>query len=412
MGITGFYKWLRDEYNDCFLSDKNNKQIKYYDNVYIDINYLLHMSLYNSDTMDEVINKLQTIIYNICKKTNPLKSLNLSSDGVGPYAKLLLQRQRREKNIDDDLKNINYSSLHFTPQTIFMESLNDKLKLMIDTLKLMYNIKINCNFDGDGEAELKNKKFFLENKNKDDTHIFITSDADVVLIMSSVEYYDNIFIMTYGKTSDIISLKLLLNRHANKYNKSLTSNYDFCFLNMLLGNDYYPELKGVKINNLWDGYKKKFKKVGLINKDYIVNKKFLLDILDYCMIKSTKISLNRSTLNSFNQQIYDDYIDGLLWCFDMYKRGECVRNDYIFEHELKDGPSLFLFIIYIKNKQLILNKTQCKTIPKELCAVLLIPEKAKTIIDEKYHCYYNKYKTDKIQTSKDINKIINKLISI
>jgi 5'-3' exonuclease len=414
MGITGFYKWLKEDYKDCFLSHDKNKNIYIYDNVYIDLNYLLHMALYNTNNMDGVIDKLEIIIYNICKRTNPLKTLNLSSDGTSPYAKLLLQKDRRQQNISTDLN----TSLHFTPNTKFMNQLESRLSKMIETLKLMYNIQVKCNFDGDGEAELKNKKLFLSNKNLSDTHIFVTSDADVVLIMSSVTHYNNIFIMTYGKTSDILSLKLLLNSHCEKYGKSLTFNYDFCFLNMLLGNDYFPEVKGLNINNIWDGYKKKFKKVGLINKDCIINKKFLLDILDYCIIHSTKISLNRSTLNTFNKNIYDNYLDGLTWCFDMYNRGECVRNNYIFIlNDEKATISLFVLYIYLKSNlnDMKLNRKQCNAIPKILCSLLLIPEQVKELIDEEYHKYYKLLNVEKANQSKDIDKILekyNKLISI
>jgi hypothetical protein len=412
MGITGFYKWLREDYSNCFMSDPTVKNITYYDNVYIDLNYLLHMSLYNSDNMDTVIDKLESIIYNICKRTNPIKTLNLSSDGTSPYAKLLLQKQRRQQNITDDLKNITHTSLHFTPNTEFMNNLENKLTNMINTIKLIYNIKVKCNFDGDGEAELKNKKLFLSNKNINDTHIFITSDADVVLIMSSITHYENIFIMTYGKTSDIMSLKLLLNKHVEKYGKSLTFNYDFCFLNMLLGNDYFPEVKGVNINNLWNGYKQKFKKVGLINKDCIVNKKFLLDILDYSIAHATKISLKRSTLDTFDEDVYNNYIDGLTWCFDMYHRGECIRNNYIFTPSESKTISLFMLNLYIKNKEIKLNRINCKAIPKILCSLLLIPEKAKELINKKHHKYYDKLKIEKVNSSKELDKILKKYLSI
>lgn len=53
MGITNFYKWIKTDYANCIKPING----ECYNHVYIDMNYLLHMCIYDCTNLDVLIKK-------------------------------------------------------------------------------------------------------------------------------------------------------------------------------------------------------------------------------------------------------------------------------------------------------------------------------------------------------------------
>src|SRR5439155_15625762 len=92
MGIPYFHNLLKKKYPDSYIQIKNNNIYEY---IYIDINFLLHNSIYNCKTEKEfkkkLYNQLDIIFSNFIAK----KKVFFNLDGPSPFSKILLQRKRR-----------------------------------------------------------------------------------------------------------------------------------------------------------------------------------------------------------------------------------------------------------------------------------------------------------------------------
>ncbi len=388
MGIDGFHKWIETSYPEVYHDINKTKEI--YHHLYIDLNYLLHLCHYNSNDEVHLINKMSVVILDICTRVQPVISLNLYCDGTAPFAKMVLQRERRCKNIksyDDIFK----TSLNFTPGTYFIKQIPQKLSKVIKIIKNQFNIAVNIDSIDAGEAEIKIKNKLLEyyNANNKHKHLLFTNDADVVLILCSSKSYEKSYILLNDK---VLSINKLINTHFDKLKIKDRNNLDFAFLNMFLGNDYLPKINQISPNKLWEAYKLNIcednnclinvEKENLVNK-FNINKKVLIGILNDCISKigKTKIIKNNGV---YNNNLYDNYFDGVLWTFDMYNIGIC--NNYNYICTTSKPIDILNLILYLESKQDINHFKYIKNdpIPSILCGILLLPEDAQELIDRKY----------------------------
>src|SRR5437870_4638373 len=126
MGINKFFTWMRKSYSSSVLPLSSSQTI--YDHVYIDINVILHRIIGHSPTEDILLEKLCSYINNILKFSKPTKTLTFATDGIAPFAKLIVQRKRRLNYFRANKKCIpEINPLCFTPGTYFMNSLSVKL---------------------------------------------------------------------------------------------------------------------------------------------------------------------------------------------------------------------------------------------------------------------------------------------
>jgi hypothetical protein len=381
MGITGFYQFLQENIPRAFAGVNEKTNGLYFDHIYCDLNYLLHQCSYNSDSTDSTLKKVETMIMYICQQFNPLKSIELCADGSAPLAKILLQRERRSNDTQENFV------LNFTPGSAFMNSLHIKLESLKNNLENCYSIKLTIHNLEPGEAEIKIKNEILKNIqiNPSSTHLAVTNDADVVLIMAATKLYENIYILTKNKENKLVSIKSIVNQSGISY-------LDFCFLNLFLGNDYLPKLKMITPEKLWNSYKihkylyknlvdictESYTEYLKINDDFL--KRILIDV-----IGQTKISIiNKSRLNFYDQDTIKSYLEGLLWCLNMYYDGKCINNHYMYEGEAIDPIHIIMFLHkYSINSTKNLIKTDC--IKNDLCSIILLPFSAKKLIDPKYY---------------------------
>ena len=420
MGITNFYKWIKTEYSNCIKPINN----ECYNHVYIDMNYLLHLCVYDCDDFNILMKKIETIILDVCIKTQPSDSLNIFCDGTSPFAKLILQRERRFNNsnilrstfdVEPNMSNI----LHFTPGTTFIKSIPNKLKKLLHNIENQFNIQINIDVIDPGESEIKIKNKLLEyyNKDKNKSHILLTNDADVILILTSHESYNKCHILL---KYDILSINKLINEHIKKYGKSQFSYLDFSFLNLFLGNDYLPKLYYVTNKNLWDSYKfnldlmndsKKFLIKFNNDNKIMINYDLLFYIFNILLIK---ISRKKFINTEYNDEKYKNYFDGLIWNFKMYNIGIC--NDYYYYCKIKKPIDILNLIMYLSDKKNIYDdyNIENKPISSELCSIMILPESGKKLIDDKYHKFIDKinkkinlYDKKFILTKNNIEFILN-----
>jgi 5'-3' exonuclease len=406
MGITNFYKEIKIKYPGAFSVIKD----EIFEYLYIDLNCILHKCNYNCTTIDELIKKIIYTILEICKKSQPTKGLYLFCDGTSPFAKLLLQRERRFLSNDE-------LSLNFTPGTMFLKNLPNKLSEIINIIKIHLNINVFIDTLNPGESEIKIKNKILENyhKNTNDKHVLITTDADVILILTSDISYKKCYILDHDV---LLSIQKLYNLHKKKYNLLDNAHIDFAFLNLFLGNDYLPKINSINFDNLWESYSYNINNNTLIK---LQKNKCILDInLLIEILNDILGSLSRNILTKmknkkdiFDESIILNYFDGLKWNLDMYINGACI--DYHFIMNNKNNINIINFIIFLNklNKTIDMDrKIINKPIDSELCGMLLIPFQNKHLIDSKYNKFLDKnkyiYDKDFIINTKNLEIILKK----
>ena len=266
----------------------------------------------------------------------------------------------------------------------------------ITRIENIYNIHVEFLGKCD-EAELKLKKKLMDNVNLNpkSTNIIITNDADVVLMLSTLENPTNTYIFNKNlKNIEIISIGELLLAHGASLspnpnpNPNPVSNLDFTCVNMLMGNDYLPKLYGLTFDKLWNGYKYvlKFIKSGLvdpINKS--INKLFFKCLLITInnTVRQPKPSDKLTIANLFNKT-YSNYMDGYTWCIHIYITGICSRYNYMYESNSIPSPLGLAINIDLNPELLKVNTSINPPLNKELYAMLLLPYKYTNLIDSKY----------------------------
>ena len=416
MGIQNFNGWLRSSYNNSYV-----KELQNIDNLYIDLNCLLHKCGYKVDTSEQVIKRLKYNINNILKVVNPSKSIIFASDGVPPLAKTLLQRKRRIASINkmcEEIKNI--SSLDFTVGSEFMNSLEDNLGEYVKDIEKKRKIQSIFLCDGPNEAELKITYTIKQHKNGN--HVIVSDDADVILLASAINV-DNIYVLSYeNKKEKILSIDLLLNEHKKRTG---CNRNDFVFVSLLLGNDYIPKLNFINIDILWNAYINFKNNKEHINESIISSKgnlqlKYLKQYI-MCIVRDTSSTLNKRTkINNINPGKVNKYIEGLIWCFQNYSEGTCQKYDYVYNGKTIQPLQIVYSIICENIKNITYPTPSCGPMDKDKYLILIMPRKAKKLVKQKYHdtidnhlnFLYEEEECEKCKTyAKQINKL-NKTIII
>lgn len=437
MGISNFHDFIRTNYQKAFNDIKSTDT---YSHVYIDINYALHYCAYGVKNEVELFDKLYDFFDNILKLVQPTKSVIFSIDGLAPLSKMILQRKRRNiiapKN-SNKKTNDNFNTILLTCGTDFMLSVYDKISNYIKFIKYIYNIEVellDCNID---EAELKLKKRMMDNIEQDkenkDTHLFVTNDADVIVMLTTLKNYSNVYVyckMKYNINNyskqiiQILSIKKLIDLHSqsiNSHHNKTNLNYDFAAISILMGNDYIPKIYSLTFDKLWNAYKNTIKNYpdGLIQVDektyeFNINIEFLHNLFIILLVNTKKHFINKSSIHNTNEELYQNYFDGFTWCLDMYIRGKCSRYDYVFIHDC--NPMIYGVLTYINScphyltlvEKSTLHNSLDKPLDRILYLICVIPEESiYDMVDKKYHVFIKKNKN--IYNTKLTHDIINKL---
>lgn len=157
MGVPAFYRWLIAKYPKivCIEDVDRERGGNQYDNLYIDLNGLIHPCSHPEDheppaSEDEMFMNISKYIDRLFKTMLPRHLLFLAMDGVAPRAKMNQQRSRRFRSAQEKKENAEltsevivdlypdmigrykkvkaWDSNVITPGTQFMYRLNDYLK--------------------------------------------------------------------------------------------------------------------------------------------------------------------------------------------------------------------------------------------------------------------------------------------
>jgi hypothetical protein len=398
MGINGFQPFLIKTYKKACKQYFNVQ----YDNLYIDLNHVLHHVCYKSKNTSELIELCKNYLLGIIKSVKPKSRVILAADGAAPLAKMILQRKRRLdsiKSLEGDIDLTKNLNLNLTPGTEFMMKLEHSLEGFINYIKEKFSVDvITLITDADeGEIKIKHELLKIQKRNPDETHIVYSADSDVVLILFTCTDLTKIYHMI--KHDLIIHYGTMYDEHVALYGSSDSLKNDFVFINLMMGNDYLPKVLYFKLENIWEAYKivSGYLPKGMISSDansqtnIIIDPLFIHDLLYIASKNISKGLLNKFQITDLKNCRYTNYINGIYWCYGMYALGKCSNYKYIYE-QLDTNPHItgVMFSLMYHNKYIIHSSP---SIDIDLYGILLIPEKACKLL------------------SKEQNLIVSELIS-
>lgn len=389
MGIQNYQQFVKKTYPSAC-----QKVHATFDNLYIDINHVLHHVCYLAKNTEDLTARFKDYLLSIIKFNTPRKRVFFDADGPAPMAKMMLQRTRRLDTVKteetiDLTKNL---SLNLTPGTSFMLKLEQELENFIAYIKIKYKIDVFSSITEDGEGELKIRYHVQKTQKKypDETHLVISGDSDMILLLFTCDDLDKIYQMV--NKDMFIHFGTLLKEHRKIFGKTDSDKYDFVFINLLMGNDYIPKVSFLKLESLWEAYKlvAGSRSTGLIKFDkssFTVDSIFIHDLL-YIATKSTpKHLMNRFKITEISSPHYKNYVDGLFWCFSMYSSGVCSDYRYLYNNNISPHVTGVMLSIMFNN---VFSVIKTDSIDVDLYGILLIPEKASALLTKEQNLIVKK----------------------
>lgn len=402
MGITNFHIWLKSQYPDSYIPIKENN---WYDYIYIDVNFVLHNAMHGAKTFDDFINKIYLQFDIIFSNVIATKQIYFALDGPSSYAKILLQRKRREM-IGEKITNTKINSLYITPGIDKMKEIENKIQIYINKLKHRYKL-INpdivfspSSIPDEGEIKICHQviKNGIDKLTKN--HLIVGNDSDLIVLAMGMKPIYNINILVRSRNENsLISLKKLLLLHANNINKNDTIENlaaksfrdDFVIISLMMGNDYLPKLGYINYIRLWDTYFHVVKNINpdesLINNDGSYNLD-MIQSLFYNIYNNLNNGYKKINSNSYIKQRSMSYLEGLLWCLKMYQTGKCPKYDYIFLGNQSPHPYELMYCLYSENVNFNLS-SNIEPISAMVYPLLVLPKCASFLVTEKYRKLVN-----------------------
>ncbi|CAG0880861.1 unnamed protein product [Cyprideis torosa] len=212
MGIPKFFRWISERY-PCLSETVKEHQIPEYDNLYLDMNGIIHVCSHPNDddphfriTEEEIFSDICKYIRYLFNTIKPRKVFYMAVDGVAPRAKMNQQRGRRFRSARDALnkeeealkrgetlpEEARFDSNCITPGTPFMVRLDQYLRYwvakMISTDPLWRGVKVYLSgHEVPGEGEHKIMEFIRHARSQDDydpntRHCLYGLDADLIML--------------------------------------------------------------------------------------------------------------------------------------------------------------------------------------------------------------------------------------
>jgi len=406
MGIKGYNNFLKEKINSNCI-DKDEVEFNY---VYIDCNFFFHFSIYGCDDYKSFIDKLISNIYNVVANLKITDGLFLITDGPGTYAKLTTQIEHRK-----EIKNISDISCQLIlPGTKLMKKIDEDVKNGVNSDFGDEKFKIICSSSEEcGEGDLKIFNEIIENnKVKKGTHLIVSTDTDMINGTIATNVSD-VYILKDFKNSEIVSIddikkKFISNliNHNNCLESSISNEEllyaDFSLISTMMGNDYIKKLNYVKIETLYDSYVEYYHLENMTVLKFDGNELIFdmnnLNSLMQVILKNVYSKTNKTAISYDNKKV-KCYLDGLLWCVNMYKYGVCPDIKYVYNY--KNGVTVFDVLYYFEHCEY-----ENKVIRSNIDYLNSL-EFAYIVLDEKY--YDELPKIDNFENIKKIKQIVSKL---
>uniref|UniRef100_A0A6I8NWP6 5'-3' exoribonuclease 1 n=1 Tax=Ornithorhynchus anatinus TaxID=9258 RepID=A0A6I8NWP6_ORNAN len=304
MGVPKFYRWISERY-PCLSQVVKDHQIPEFDNLYLDMNGIIHQCSHPNDddvhfriSDDKIFSDIFHYLEVLFRIIKPKKVFFMAVDGVAPRAKMNQQRGRRfrsAKEAEDKIKKAiekgetlpteaRFDSNCITPGTEFMARLHEHLKyfvnMKISTDKSWQGVTIYLSgHETPGEGEHKIMEFIRSEKAKKDhdpntRHCLYGLDADLIMLgLTSHESHFSLLreeVRFSGKKTQRVCapeettfhlLHLSLMREYIDYEFSVLKSKisfkydieriidDWILMGFLVGNDFIPHLPHLHINH-------------------------------------------------------------------------------------------------------------------------------------------------------------------
>lgn len=245
MGVPSLFRSIVKKYPNCFYA-QNQDTVEH---LYLDFNCLIHhcahtLSFNNDQTQRDIEEQLiiSVISYTshiICEVVKPTKLVYIAIDGPVPMGKIVQQRKRRYKKIQDDnfIKKLkdkyncsdtnSFNSNKITPGTVFMSKLCNRIKNLIalgvfsshiiHTNKKYHVFFSDANTPGEGEHKIIN---FINNSKNTPNSIIYGLDADLIILSMGCKNPNIKLLREPQNTSTEIS--------------DFTSNHEFVYIDILI----------------------------------------------------------------------------------------------------------------------------------------------------------------------------------
>ncbi|XP_076236219.1 5'-3' exoribonuclease pacman [Calliopsis andreniformis] len=303
MGIPKFFRYISERY-PCLSEMLKDYQIPEFDNLYLDMNGIIHGCSHPNDndvqfriTEEEIFKKIFYYIEILFRMIQPQKLFFLAIDGVAPRAKINQQRSRRFRAAKDaEIQEANarakgielpkenrFDSNCITPGTLFMAKLDKQLKYFItykiSTDKLWQKCKVifsGSQVPGEGEHKIMDYIRYMKSQPDYDPntrHCLYGLDADLIMLgLCTHEVYFTLLreevkfgkkqtkILTPEETKFcLFHLSLLrdyLSHEFSSLKEKLPFPYDiekiiddWVLMGFLVGNDFIPHLPNLHISH-------------------------------------------------------------------------------------------------------------------------------------------------------------------
>ncbi|XP_054713916.1 5'-3' exoribonuclease 1-like [Uloborus diversus] len=305
MGVPKFYRWISERY-PCLSEVVREHQIPDFDNLYLDMNGIIHTCSHPNDDDPHFRITEEKIFAGIChyldflfKMIKPRKVFFMAVDGVAPRAKMNQQRGRRFRTAKEAVtleqmaidsgemlpKEARFDSNCITPGTGFMARLHTILKSFvvykISTDILWRNVRVYLSgHETPGEGEHKIMDFIRHEKsqpnyNPNTRHCLYGLDADLIMLgLCSHEPYFSLLReeVKFGSknnqkrltspeetTFHLLHISLLRDYLGHEFapvKDKLQFEFnieyiidDFVLMSFLVGNDFIPHLPQLHIHH-------------------------------------------------------------------------------------------------------------------------------------------------------------------
>lgn len=299
MGVPSLFKNVVEYDPSSYIWDQNAK----YDHLYFDFNNLIHFcrGAMKPKTEEELITEvIKYTSYITTKVIKPRKLVYISFDGPVPYGKMVRQRARRHKKVQDSsyLRKLHQKfgveqeesidSNIITPGTSFMTKLSSRLRNFAQLGAFSrhafkdrkFNVIISdASVPGEGEHKIFQ---FLKKSNERAKCVIYGMDADLI-ILSMQSMKPGIKLLRESETPDsefktldvdIVKKSIL---HLNDLTgfDELRVIQDFVYFSSLGGNDFVPASPSLHIRDDSLGYMFKSYKQLLDDNDakYLIDEK-------------------------------------------------------------------------------------------------------------------------------------------
>ncbi|XP_048018576.1 5'-3' exoribonuclease 1 isoform X2 [Megalobrama amblycephala] len=305
MGVPKFYRWISERY-PCLSEVVKEHQIPEFDNLYLDMNGIIHQCSHPNDEdvhfriseekiFADIFHYLE-VLFRIIK---PRKVFFMAVDGVAPRAKMNQQRGRRfrsAKEAEEKIKKAlekgevlpteaRFDSNCITPGTDFMARLQEQLKYFVhnklSTDKSWQGVNVYLSgHETPGEGEHKIMEFIRSESSKpghnlNTRHCLYGLDADLIMLgLTSHEPHFSLLreeVRFGGKKSQkritapeettfhLLHLSLMreyIDYEFSELRNKISFEYDleriiddWVLMGFLVGNDFIPHLPHLHINH-------------------------------------------------------------------------------------------------------------------------------------------------------------------